>query len=153
MTTADLLELDMEGSVLRGPGKPSAETALHLVIYRDRPKAKAILHVHSVWNTLIGSRFVNAGQFRLTSFELLKALEGVTSHEHREVLPVLANSQNYEELSAHLADALKLHPGAHGVLLSGHGLYAWGSSVEDAWRHLEALEFLFEVEGRRIYGV
>jgi methylthioribulose-1-phosphate dehydratase len=123
------------------------------VIYRDRPEAKAILHVHSVWNTLIGSRFMSAGQFRLTGFELLKALEGVTSHEHRDVVPVLANSQNYDELSAHLTDALKLNPGAHGVLLSGHGLYTWGRSVEDARRHLEALEFLFEVEGRRIFGV
>jgi methylthioribulose-1-phosphate dehydratase len=153
MTTADLLELDIEGRVLSGDGKPSAETVLHVVIYRDRPEAKAILHVHSVWNTLIGSRFMSAGQFRLTGFELLKALEGVTSHEHRDVVPVLANSQNYDELSAHLTDALKLNPGAHGVLLSGHGLYTWGRSVEDARRHLEALEFLFEVEGRRIFGV
>jgi methylthioribulose-1-phosphate dehydratase len=41
--------------------------------------------------------------------------------------------------------ALEAHPHAHGVLLSRHGLYTWGQSVAEARRHLEALEFLFEV--------
>ena len=41
----------------------------------------------------------------------------------------------------------------HGVLLSRHGLYTWGrTSVAEVRRHLEALEFLFEVEGRRLSG-
>src|SRR6516165_8909935 len=57
MTTADLLETDLEGWVVNGHRKPSAETALHLVIYRDRPDAGAILHVHSIWNTLLSGRF------------------------------------------------------------------------------------------------
>ncbi|WP_058188352.1 methylthioribulose 1-phosphate dehydratase [Terracidiphilus gabretensis] len=157
MTVADLLVLDVAGHVVRGPAsseiaKPSAETALHVVIYRDRPEAKAILHVHTIWNTLIGTRFAGSGQFRITGYELLKALDGVATHEHREVVPVLANSQEYGGLSVKLAEALKENAGAHGVLLSGHGLYTWGKSVEDARRHLEALEFLFEVEGRRIFG-
>ena len=152
MTTADLLVLDAAGHVVSGQGKPSAETALHLVIYRDRPDANAILHVHTVWNTLIGTRFAGASHFRLTGYELLKALDGVATHEHRELVPVLANSQDYSALSTQLAECLADNPGAHGVLLSGHGLYTWGSSVSDARRHLEALEFLFEVEGRRIFG-
>ena len=36
------------------------------------------------------------------------------------------------------------------MLLSRHGLYTWGQSVAEARRHLEALEFLFEVEVRRL---
>uniref|UniRef100_E6PXG7 Putative aldolase class 2 protein aq_1979 n=1 Tax=mine drainage metagenome TaxID=410659 RepID=E6PXG7_9ZZZZ len=35
------------------------------------------------------------------------------------------------------------------MLLRGHGLYAWGKSIAEVWRHLEALEFLFETEARR----
>jgi methylthioribulose-1-phosphate dehydratase len=153
MQTGDLLTVDMAGHAVSRGGKPSAETALHVVIYRDRPEAHAILHVHTIWNTLVGARFVGAGEFRITGYELLKALDGVTTHEHREVVPVLANSQEYSVLSAQLAECLSSNPRAHGVLLSGHGLYTWGRSVEDARRHLEALEFLFEVEGRRIFGV
>ena len=29
-----------------------------------------------------------------------------------------------------------------GYLIAGHGLYAWGTSPEEAWRHTEALETL-----------
>jgi methylthioribulose-1-phosphate dehydratase len=158
MTMADLLTLDAAGHVVRaaasgGAAKPSAETALHVVIYRDRADANAILHVHTVWNTLIGTRFAAAGQFKISGYELLKALDGVTTHDHAEAIPVLGNSQEYAGLSVKLAEILKENTAAHGVLLSGHGLYTWGRSVEDARRHLEALEFLFEVEGRRIFGV
>ena len=56
-----------------------------------------------------------------------------------EQVPILKNSQNYAELTAQLAAALKQYPDAHGVLLSRHGLYTWGDSVAEARRHLEAL--------------
>jgi methylthioribulose-1-phosphate dehydratase len=152
MTTADLLETDMEGRVVNGKRKPSAETALHLVIYRDRPEMGAILHVHSIWNTLLSAHFVKDGYVLLSGYELLKGLEGVITHEHKARVPIVANSQDYEDLAARLGLALAQFGDAHGVLLSAHGLYTWGKSVAEARRHLEALEFLFEVEGRRLTG-
>jgi methylthioribulose-1-phosphate dehydratase len=152
METADLLATDMEGRVVDDAGKPSAETALHVVIYRDRPEAGAILHVHTVWNTLLSGRFAEVGHVPLKGYELLKGLSGVATHEHEERVPILENSQDYRELAAKLGEALRTFGGAHGVLLSRHGLYTWGKSVAEARRHLEALEFLFEVEGRRLTG-
>ncbi len=149
---ADLLEIDSDCQVLAGVGKPSAETALHGVIYRDRPEARAIVHVHSVWNTLLSDRFAESGAVPLEGYELLKALSGVGTHEHREMVPVLENSQEYVGLARELEETLRRFPICHGVLLRRHGLYTWGESVAGARRHLEALEFLFEVEGRRLLG-
>jgi methylthioribulose-1-phosphate dehydratase len=150
LTPAGLLEVDSEGRGIAGIGKPSAETALHLVLYRARPAAGAILHVHTVWNTLISARYAADGSVPIEGYELLKGLAGVTTHEYIERVPILENSQDYSELSAQLAHALDKYPAAHGVLLSRHGLYTWGESVAEARRHLEALEFLFEVEMRRL---
>ena len=152
LTPAGLLEIDGDGRVLGGEGKPSAETGLHLVIYKARPDAAAILHVHTVWNTLLSGIHEGAGHVELTGYELLKGLSGVATHEHVERVPILGNSQDYAVLSAQLAAALDEYPQAHGVLLSRHGLYTWGDSVAAARRHLEALEFLFEAEGRRTFG-
>jgi methylthioribulose-1-phosphate dehydratase len=152
LTRQGLLEVDAEGRVVSGSGRPSAETGLHLVLYKARPEAGAILHVHTVWNTLVSGIHADAGQVAITGYELLKGLSGVTTHEHVERVPILRNSQNYAELAAQLADALKEFPLTHGVLLSRHGLYTWGESVAEARRHLEALDFLFEVEGRRALG-
>jgi methylthioribulose-1-phosphate dehydratase len=149
LTTAGLLEVDLDGNLVNGVGKPSAETGLHLVLYKARPAAGAILHVHTVWNTLLSGVHEATGHVSLSDYELLKGLSNVATHEHVEQVPILRNSQNYAELKEQLAIALEKYPGAHGVLLSRHGLYTWGQSVAEARRHLEALEFLFEVEARR----
>lgn len=150
LESKDLLGVDFDGRVVAGGGKPSAETGLHLVLYRARPSAKAILHVHTVWNTLISGRFASRGSVPIQGYEILKGLSGVATHEHAELVPILANSQDYAQLASELEDALDKFPLAHGVLLSRHGLYTWGGSVAEARRHLECLEFLFEVEGRRL---
>jgi methylthioribulose-1-phosphate dehydratase len=150
LTPAGLLEVDWAGRVLSGDGRPSAETGLHLVLYDARPDAGAILHVHTIWNTLISGRFEALGHVPLEGYELLKGLSGVTTHMHPEQVPILRNTQDYAELSRQFAEALEKFRDAHGVLLSQHGLYTWGQSVAEARRHLEALEFLFEVEGRRL---
>ena len=150
LTREGLLEVDLEGRVIGSDRKPSAETSLHLVLYKARPEAKAILHVHTVWNTILSGMHADKGHVALTDYEILKGLDGVRSHEHVERVPILKNSQNYEELCDGLRTALHMHPAAHGVLLSRHGLYTWGESVAGARRHLEALEFLFEVESRRL---
>jgi methylthioribulose-1-phosphate dehydratase len=150
MTTADLLETDLEGGAVDPAKRPSAETALHVVIYRDRPDARAILHVHTVWNTMVSGIFEERGYIGLKGYELLKGLSGVTTHEYEERVPILENSQDYGVLAEEMAAALGKFEEAHGILLSRHGLYTWGKSVAEARRHLEALEFLFEVEGRRL---
>jgi methylthioribulose-1-phosphate dehydratase len=150
MTRGDLLETDLEGRATDSEKRPSAETGLHAVIYRDRPEAYAILHVHTIWNTMVSGMFVKRGYVVLTGYELLKGLAGVTTHEFEERVPILENSQDYARLAAELGLALQTFRSAHGVLLSRHGLYTWGESVAEARRHLEALEFLFEVEVRRL---
>ncbi len=133
--------------------RPSAETSLHRVVYLRDPKVKAILHVHTPANTLLSDHFATTATetsyLPLTNYELLKALSGVTTHEHLETIPILENSQDYASLSGNLDRVLAAYPAAHAFLLRRHGIYTWGDSIADAWRHLEALEFLFEVEARR----
>jgi methylthioribulose-1-phosphate dehydratase len=151
LTASDLLEVDEEGRAVSG-GKPSDETGLHLAIYRARPESGAIVHVHTVWSTLISAHYAAKAHVPIEGYELLKGLAGVSTHAHLERVPIIENSQDYPELCRNLAVALDSYPDAHGVLLSRHGLYTWGQSVAEARRHLEALEFLFEVEGRRLMG-
>lgn len=150
VTPADLIGVDEQGRVVAGSGKPSAETGLHLVLYRARPQARAILHVHTIWNTLLSGRFAGQPFVSIEGYEILKGLSGVTSHTHVERVPLIKNAQDYGTLCEDLDAALDEYPQAHGILLSRHGLYTWGQSVAEARRHLEALEFLFEVEMRRL---
>lgn len=157
LTREGLLDMTIEGHFIAGSGnpttaRPSAESLLHRIIYRERPNAGAILHTHSVWSTILSDETLpygaDAGELVITGYELLKAFSGIGTHEHEERIPILRNTQDYVALSEQLHQTLQLSS-AHGVLLSAHGLYTWGESVAVARRHLEALEFLFEVLVRR----
>lgn len=146
MTAGDVVVVDANGTPEAGHARPSDEAAVHLAVVRQRG-AGAVLHTHSVWATLLSDGA--AGEVVLEGFELLKGLAGVKTHDHVERVPVVDNQQDYGRLAESVAAALCAHPTCHGLLMRGHGLYAWGSDVEEARRHVEALEFLFEVVGRR----
>lgn len=150
LTTDHFLEVNADGQVTGGDGKPSAETLLHLAIYRLRPGAGSILHTHSVWGTILSDAFFENGAIEIEGYEMLKGLAGVTTHEHRELVPIVENSQDYIALSHVIENVLKDNPDAHGVYLRRHGLYTWGKDIAEAKRHIEIFEFLFEVLGRRI---
>jgi methylthioribulose-1-phosphate dehydratase len=152
LTRRQFLKINEQGVTLEGDGKPSAETALHLSIIRLR-QAKAVLHTHSVWSTLLSDDGLQQNGLAFEGFEMLKGLSGVTTHQHREWLPVIENSQDYVALSQKLEHVLNEHPDCHGVLLHQHGLYTWGSSIEEAKRHVEIFEFLLEVSGRKNLSV
>ena len=140
----EFLEMDEEARVLRGAGRPSAEALLHLAIVRER-KAGAVLHTHSVWSTVLSGTHARHGGIALEGYEMLKGLEGVRTHKHREWLPILENSQDMVELAERVSKTLQESPGIHGFLLKEHGLYTWGASLPEAKRHVEILEFLMEV--------
>lgn len=143
----EILLIDDSGGVLRGNGRPSAETLLHLAVVRLRG-AGAVLHTHSVWSNILSDAHAREGGLSMEGYEMLKGLEGVSTHEHREWLPLIENSQDMTLLAGLVEETLKKHPDAHGFLLRRHGLYTWGKDLSEAKRHIEILEFLLEVTGR-----
>lgn len=145
LTEDQLIVVDERAQLVSGNGKPSAETLLHVTIAQTWG-GKVILHTHTVWNTL--ASLASGSAFSIEGLEMVKALSGNTTHEHTELVPIVSNSQDMSVLSKAFRETYQTHPSAHGVLIQGHGLYTWGQSNEEAWRHLEALEFLFEVVGR-----
>ena len=147
LTADHILQIDGEGNVLEGRGKPSAETLLHLAVVRLRG-AGAVLHTHSVWSNILSDAHAPEGGLSIEGYEMLKGLEGVSTHEHREWVPVIDNSQDMTRLAGSIEETLNQHPGAHGFLLRRHGLYTWGKDLSEAKRHVEILEFLLEVMGR-----
>jgi methylthioribulose-1-phosphate dehydratase len=145
-----ILLIDEHGRVLSDHGgKPSDESALHLMTVKERG-AGAVLHTHSIWNTTLSDLHAAKGGLAIEGYEMLKGLHGVKTHQHREWLPIIENSQDMLSLAARVSDTLSKHTEAHGFLLRGHGLYTWGADPTEAKRHVEILEFLLEVVGRTL---
>lgn len=183
----DLIVVDGSGGVIRGEGKASAETLLHLEIVAQSG-AGAVLHTHSQAGTLL-SRWLDpqkpqelAGEdqetasvemasidhastepastepasietasvayLHLSDLEMLKGLAGVGTHQTVVKVPVLANDQDLARLSKVASPHLGQAP--QGLLIAGHGLYAWGKDLGEAIRHLEIHEFLLEQHWRQL---
>jgi methylthioribulose-1-phosphate dehydratase len=144
---AQVLEIDGDGRPVGGDGRPSAETSLHLAVVRARG-AGAVLHTHSPWSTRLSDAHAGAGGLAIEGYEMLKGLDGVSTHEHREWLPILENRQDWAAEAPRVEALLRDRPDVHGFLIRRHGLYTWGRDLGEAARHLEVLEFLLEVVGR-----
>src|SRR5688572_25230221 len=88
LTETSFLELDGNGNAVQGSGKPSAETALHLTIYRGLPDVGSVLHTHSVWATILSDVFFDRGAIEIEGYEMLKGLCGVSTHDHTDRVPI-----------------------------------------------------------------
>jgi methylthioribulose-1-phosphate dehydratase len=151
LRAADVMLVDGEGRSL-DDRTPSAETPLHVQLYRLYPHVQAILHVHSVAAVALTRSRPGATFLRVAGYEMLKALPGITTHEAWVDIPVFDNSQDTRALGHIIATRLTgeppppAYPIPPAYLIRGHGMNAWGRSLDEAERVLEALEHLLACE-------
>ncbi len=144
LSADDIMLVDLDGRPCMDK-KPSAETALHVWLYRRYPNAAAVLHTHSKTATIL-TRLKSGDRLRLQGYELQKAFAGVTGHEGELVIPVFDNTQDIAALAAEVDAWLAEHHNPWVYLIRGHGIYAWGDTLDDCLRHLEAVEYLLSCE-------
>ena len=147
LTEEDFILVDENGKStsrpqnLQTPGsdlKPSAETLLHSAIY-NHTGAKAVFHVHTTNSTLLSMK--SNSKIVFSDLEMLKGL-GFKTHDIEVTIPIIENNQDMKYLAG-VAPGY-INKDVPGLLLKGHGLYAWGNSPKEAKRHVEIFEFLFE---------
>lgn len=150
----DIIAVDLQGNPADSSQHPSAETALHLQLYERFKDINAVLHTHSRTQSVASRLFATAGKVRLEGWELQKAITGVSSHNSSIDLPIARNSQHMPDITAQVDTWLDAGQPLHGYLIEGHGLYAWGHSMDEARRHVEAFDFLLscELDLRRLQG-
>jgi methylthioribulose-1-phosphate dehydratase len=154
MTPADVAILALARPKVPGI---SAEAPLHVALYKERADVASVWHVHSPVAVVFSRLAEQAGEIPLHGWELQKVLAGVTTHEQTVIIPVLPNDQDTDRLATAAMRRLAEPAGgavmAPGYLIAGHGLYAWGRSHAEAWRHIEAIETMLghelELQRRR----
>lgn len=144
----DFIQISNSGKAMNDKRKTSAETRLHTMLYNLFPEAGCILHTHSVFNNVLSQTHAAEGALVFEGNELQKAIQGIDSHESTVKLPIFSNTQDMEELAERIGNQLSAPGEVHGFLLAAHGLYAWGATIGQAKRHIEAFEFLMEYQYR-----
>lgn len=117
---------------------PSAEAQVHAAIVAEAG-ASAVVHVHAMASVLAASRWPEG--VVLAGIEQLKGL-GLSAEGERAIVPVVANSQDMDELSESVRRAL--NPDVPVVLVADHGMYVWGSSLDDAANRTESADWLLQ---------
>jgi methylthioribulose-1-phosphate dehydratase len=138
LTDGQVMRVDRQGKALDGR-RPSAETLLHALVYAHDPKVGAVLHTHSVAGTVLSRALAGRDRIVLTGYELQKAFPGTATHEGSVALPLVDNNQDMVALAQQLKPLLGTVPAFY---IRGHGLYAWGATMEAAEMMVEACEFL-----------
>lgn len=122
--------------------KPSAETAIHQVIYALFPDAMSCYHVHSVEANLV-SRFVKGDTLPLPPLEMLKGL-GVWEENPDCVMPVFANHLQVSRIADEIKERFTTNPSQlPALLIRDHGVTVWAPSPKTARNYIELVEYIF----------
>ncbi|AHE56517.1 methylthioribulose 1-phosphate dehydratase [Sphingomonas sanxanigenens] len=145
LTSDDVMTVDLDGRALDGK-KPSAETALHAMLYRRFPEVGSVLHSHSPASVGMTRALRGATGWTVAGHELMKAWPGVGTHDHAVTLPIVDNSQDMAVIAAAIDPLLVAAGDPPAYFIRGHGLYGWGRDIAEAERVVEATEWLIEAE-------
>lgn len=148
LNEGDVMVVDMQGQPATD-GKPSAETGLHTQIYRRYANIGAVLHTHSLASTVLTMHWPERNELVLKGYELLKALDGINTHDTELVIQIFDNTQDIEALAADVDAAMAAGKIHHAYLIRGHGIYTWAKDMATCFRQIEALEVLLAVELER----
>jgi L-fuculose-phosphate aldolase len=118
VTTDQIVLMGLDGS-WSGPVRPSSEWRMHLDIYRSRPEAEAVVHVHSTYATALSS--LRRG---IPAFHYMVAVAG-----GRDIRCAGYATFGTRELGTSMMEALE---GRSACLLGNHGQIAFGPSLAEA---------------------
>ncbi len=129
----NLIEVDGSGKRISGTARPFSELAIHLAIYRARSDVGAVVHAHSPYASAISC----TGSTVLTRPFIAEAVVSIGA-----TIPTIAQQMPGPGLAEAVAEAA-----AHvdAVLCANHGVFAWGSDLEQARLRLELVEHLAKI--------
>jgi len=132
MTPSDLVVVDMNGRKLKGKRQVTSEIGMHLLVYRMRPDVEAIVHAHPPTAT----GFAAAG-IALTEPLVCEVVMG---------LGCIPLARYGTPGTSELAQTLEPYvPDYDAILMSNHGVVAYGDTIEHAYMKMETVEHFAQI--------
>lgn len=127
MRPSDMVIVDRDGRLLSGRRRVSSEIAMHLLIYRLRPDVQGIVHAHPPTATGFAAAGVPLNQPLVC--EVVIGLGSIPLAKYGTPgTPELTNALE------------PLVPQYDAILMSNHGVVAYGSDIEQAYMKMETVE-------------
>jgi L-fuculose-phosphate aldolase len=132
MRSSDLVIVDMEGRVVAGKRSVSSEIGMHLLIYRNRPDVRGVVHAHP--RTATG--FAAAG-IALNKPLVCEVVIGLGSSPLAKY-----GTPGTPELAEALEPLVSQYD---AILMSNHGVVAYGTDLHQAYMKMETVEHFAEI--------
>jgi L-fuculose-phosphate aldolase len=132
MRPADMVIVDRDGNRVSGRRNVTSEVGMHLLIYRERPDVQAIVHAHPPTAT----GFAAAG-IPLTEPLVCEVVMG---------LGCIPLARYGTPGTSELAKTLEPYvPEYDAILMSNHGVVAYGDTLEHAYMKMETVEHFAQI--------
>jgi L-ribulose-5-phosphate 4-epimerase len=140
MTPADMVVTDLEGRIVEGNLRPSSDLDTHTALYRAFPGIGGVVHTHSRHATAWAQARREIPCFGTTHADYFHGGVPVTESLTREEI------ESDYEANTGVAIIRRMHGidplGCPGILVAGHGPFAWGKTVTEAAHNAVILEEL-----------
>ncbi len=135
LTPEKMVVVDLTGQIIEGDLKPSSDTPTHLEIYRQFPKISGIAHTHSPFATIFAQMKKPIPCYGTTHADAFFNEVSVTRSLTEDEIFV-----DYEiNVGKAIAEILDPENG-RGILVAGHGPFAFGESARQAVDHAHIME-------------
>ncbi len=122
--------------------RPSAETAIHRVIYQLFPETRACFHFHTVASCVASDAAEGRAMLPLPSLEMIKGLD-VPEDRHPVTLPLFDNHPHVPDIAQDIATAFRHKaPAVPALLIRHHGVTVWGPTIQQTYNRAEIVEFI-----------
>lgn len=128
----DLVEMSLDGKVIKGKLLPSGEYRMHLTVYKNRQDVKAVIHTHPIYATAL-----SVARVSLDKFVLPEVVVNIGK------IPLVEYATLYtEELATRVERYIKNYD---ALVLKNHGVLTVGEDLWSAYHKTEKVEYMAKI--------
>lgn len=142
MKEEDIVIVDINGKVIDGKLKPSVDLSTHLELYKSFPNINSVVHTHSTYATAWAQKAVDIPLLGTTHADYFTDDIPCVRYLRKEEM-----AQYEKSTGLAIVERFKNLNYTHipGCIVSGHGVFTWGSDSKESVYHATVLEEIAKI--------
>ena len=138
MKAEHMVVVDLDGNVVEGNLRPSSDTPTHIELYKAFPEIGGVIHTHSTWATSWAQAGRSIPAYGTTHADYfygpIPTTRQLTKEEVEEAYEKNTGTVIIEAFEGKDPEAVP------GVVVRGHGPFAWGKDANEAVHNAVVME-------------
>lgn len=145
MVAEQMVVCDLAGAVLEEGLKPSSDLATHVVLYRAFEEVQAIVHTHSKYGVMWAQGGRDIPAYGTTHADTFYGAVPCTRQLSRDEIEGAYEVETGRVIVETFQERDLAPLAVPGVIVNGHGPFAWGKTTQEAVEHSIVLDEIAEM--------